>query len=77
MLNQDRFESGPVTDVGLNDMQLSLANIPDAVERYRSAVSEIVNDNDFFAGVQKFDAYVRPDIPSPSRDQDHYCCTAP
>jgi hypothetical protein len=75
MLNQDRFESGLVTDVGLNDMQLSPAYIPDAVQRYRSAVSEIVDYNDVFARVQKFDANVGPDIASPSRDQDHYCCT--
>jgi len=59
---EERLQRSPIANVGLDEIERSIRDLRDAIERLRAAVREIVDDDDVVSGRQALHRGVRTDV---------------
>src|ERR1700744_6348050 len=69
---QDLPNAPLVANIAIHDCQRPLADLLNPLQRRAAAVGEVIEYHDFLAGIEQFDAGMRPDIARPARPQDYW-----
>ena len=73
ILGQGALDRFLVSNITFDAGQRLVANCPDAIQRHRTAVAEIIKNDDLLACIQQLYARMRADVSSAARHQDHSC----
>src|SRR5882724_7416843 len=75
ILCQNAFDRDLIADVTLDDNQRLAGNLLDTLQRRRTTLAKIIENDDLFAGVQEVNANMRTNVARAPRHQDH--CRVP
>ena len=72
-LAQGGSHGGLVANIALNASNFLAGDGLDAFQRFRMAIGEVVENDHFLTGLEKFDAGMRADIAGPASHENHRC----
>ena len=72
ILGKNSVQPRAVADVTFAELEVAAGNFPDAIERFRLAVIEIIEYNDLITLLDEFDAGVRADVTGAARNKNRH-----